>query len=56
MPTGTLAVDAATPQVARRRAEQSLDAAWHRDPTAVPTLREGRDTRYLRDMDHTRIP
>jgi|RhiMetdeSRZDD1v2_1073273.scaffolds.fasta_scaffold25704_9 hypothetical protein len=52
--TGTLAVDAATPQVARRLAEQRLDAAWHRDPDEVPTLLENVDTLYHLDIDHTR--
>jgi hypothetical protein len=52
--TGTLAVDAATPQVARRLVEQQLDATWHRDPTEVPTLLDGLDTTYHLDIDHTR--
>ena len=54
--TGTLAVDAATPQVARRLAEQQLDAAWQRDPTEVLKLLEDLDTTYQLDIDHTRTP
>jgi len=54
--TGTMAVDAATPQVARRLAERQLDAAWHGDPTEVPTLLENLDTTYHRDIDPTRTP
>ncbi len=54
--TGTLMVDAATPQVARRLAEQQLDAAWHCDPTEGLQLLEDLDTTYHLDIDYMRTP
>jgi hypothetical protein len=54
--TGTLAVDAATPQVARRLAEQQLHTVWDRDPTEVSTLLENLETTYHLDVDYLRTP
>jgi hypothetical protein len=52
--TGTLAVDAATPQVARRLAVQQVDAVWHRDPPEVLEFPEDLDTTHHLDIDFTR--
>jgi len=52
--TGTLAVDAVAPHIARRLVEQQLNAAWDRDPTEVPTLLENLDTTYHLEVDYTR--
>jgi hypothetical protein len=52
--TGTLAVDAATPQVARRLAEHHVDAALHRDPPEVPALLEDLDTTSHVEIDYRR--
>ena len=54
--TGTLAVNAATPQVARRLAEQQLLTVWDRDTTAVPTLLENVETTSHLDVDPLRTP
>ena len=54
--TGTLAVDAVTPQVARRLAEHQLQTVWDRDPTAVSTLLENVETTSHLDVDYLRTP